>query len=68
MVPLHPQGKDQAKDWTALPALPTKAVPKQNELLLKLIGAELDQLAEIDDVERRVGVYNKTVSSDEILV
>jgi hypothetical protein len=49
-------GKDQAKDWTALPALPTKAVPKQNELLLKLIGAELDQLAEIDDVERRVGV------------
>eukprot|EP00906_Rhabdomonas_costata_P015936 RCo022840 len=49
-------GKDQIKDWTALPALPAKAVSKENDLLLKLIGAELDQLAEIDDVERRVGV------------
>jgi len=49
-------GKDQTRDWTALPALPAKAAPKENVLLLKLIGAELDQLAEIDEVERRVGV------------
>jgi len=47
--------KDQQKDWTAMPALPTKAVAKDSPLLFKLIGAELDTLAAIDDAERRYG-------------
>jgi hypothetical protein len=48
--------KDQQKDWTAMPALPVKPIAKESPLLLKLIGADLDQLADIDEVERRCGV------------
>jgi len=47
--------KEQEKDWSAVPALPAKAVPKYSDLLTKLIGAEMDILADINDVERRVG-------------
>jgi hypothetical protein len=47
--------KDHQKDWTAMPALPVKPIAKGSDLLLKLIGAELDQLADVDEVERKIG-------------
>ena len=55
IVVLH-QAKDHQKDWTAMPALPVKPIAKGSDLLLKLIGAELDQLADVDEVERKIGV------------
>ena len=51
-----PQAKDHQIDWTAMPALSVKPIAKGSDLLLKLIGAELDQLADVDEVERKIGV------------
>jgi hypothetical protein len=47
--------KELEKDWSAMPPLPPKTVPKHSELLVKLIGADIDVLADINEVERRVG-------------